>query len=47
MAESDECPALDFGSGHDPKALSLSPVSGLVLGMEPTRDSFSLSLCPA
>ena len=32
MAESVERPTLDFGSGHDPGVVGLSPESGFVLG---------------
>ena len=35
MAQSVECPTLDFGSGHDPRVVELSPVLGSVLNMEP------------
>ena len=30
-----ELPTLDFSSGHDPRVVGSSPVSGSVLGMEP------------
>ena len=35
LAQSVECPTLDFGSGHDPRVVELSPVLGSVLNMEP------------
>ena len=41
MAQSVECPILDFGSGHDPLVRGSSPVSGSVLSMEPAWDSLS------
>ena len=28
-------PALDFSSGHDPRVMGLSPMSGSALSMEP------------
>ena len=31
MAQSVECPALDFGSGHDPRVMGSSPESGSAL----------------
>ena len=31
-----ECPTLEFGSGHDPRVMGLSPASGSVLSLEPT-----------
>ena len=38
-------PTLDFGSGSDPRVVSLSTVSSSTLGMEPTEIlSLSLSL---
>ena len=45
MAQSVECPTLDFGSGHDPRVVGSSPTSGSVLSVEPTLDS--VSLCPS
>ena len=38
-----ECPTLDFGSGHDPKVVGLSPAWGSMLGVEPAQDSLSSS----
>ena len=35
---------LDFHSGHDPRDMGLSPVSGSMLSMEPAWDPLSLSL---
>ena len=40
---------LEFSSGHDPRVMGLSPMSGSALNVEPARDSlsFSLFLSPA
>ena len=46
VAQSVECLTLDFGSGHDPRVLGSSPVSGSLLGAEPTWDSSSPSVPP-
>ena len=35
VAQSVKGPALDFGTGHDPKFMGLSPASGSTLSMEP------------
>ena len=35
MAQSIKHPTLDFGSGHDPRDVRSSPMSGSVLGIEP------------
>jgi len=35
---------LDFGSSHDLGVVSLSPMSGSVLGVEPSWDFLSISL---
>ena len=35
MAQSVECPTLDFGSGHDPRVVESSPGLGSTLSMEP------------
>ena len=45
VAHSAECPSLDFGSGHDPRVMGLSPMLGSVLSMKPAWDSLS-SLTP-
>ena len=45
VAQSVDCPTLDFGSGHDPRVMGSSPTWGSVLSMEPVCDSISLSLC--
>ena len=47
MAQSVEHPTLDFGSGHDPRIVGLSPTSGSVLTVWSLLGilSFSLSLC--
>ena len=37
---------LDFGLGHDPRVMGLSPVSGSELSMEPAKDSLFLSSVP-
>ena len=37
---------LDFSSGHDPRVLGSSSMSGSVLSIEPAWDSLSVSLCP-
>ena len=34
MAQSVECPTLDFGSSHDLRVMGLSPASGFVLSGE-------------
>ena len=44
MAQLVECLTFDFGSGHDPRVVGLSPVSGSVLSVEPGWDSLSLSV---
>ena len=44
MAQSVERLTLDFSSGHDPRVLGSSPMSGSVLSVEPTWDSLSLFL---
>ena len=49
MAQSVICPTLNFGSGLDLMVMKSSPtsgsvVSGSVLGIEPTQDTFSLPL---
>ena len=41
MAQSVECPSLDVGSGHDPRVVGSSPMSGSALSTEPARDSLS------
>ena len=43
-AQSVECLTLDFGSGHGPRVVGLSPMSGSMLSMQPAWDSLSLSL---
>ena len=35
MAQSVECPNLDFNLGHDPGVVGLRPVLGSVLSVEP------------
>ena len=35
LAQSAEHPTPDFTTGHDPRAVRSSPVSGCVLGLEP------------
>ena len=47
VAQSLKCPALDFGSGHDLTVVSLSPMSGSVLGVDLAWDSLSLSAPPS
>ena len=42
MAQSTECPTLDFCSGQDPRVMGLSPTQGSANG---ACLSFSLSLC--
>ena len=44
VAQSVEHLTLDLGSGHGPRIVESSPVSGSILGMEPAWNSFSLSL---
>ena len=44
MAQSVECPTLDFGSGHGLTVVRLSSMSGSMLSVEPAWDSFSPSL---
>ena len=39
-------PSLDFGSGHDPRVVRLSPMLGSVLGVESAWDSLSPSAPP-
>ena len=34
VAQSVECPTLDFGSGRDLRVVGLSPASGSILSME-------------
>ena len=34
MAQSVECPTLDFGSGHVPRVVGLSPASGSAPSLE-------------
>ena len=36
VAQSVECPTLNFGSGHDPRVVGSSPPEGSMLTMEPT-----------
>ena len=43
MAQSFECPTLDFDSGHDPKVMGSSPTLVSLLSVEPAWDSVSLS----
>ena len=46
MAQSDEHPTLDFGSGGDPMVCEFEPHVGLCAdSTEPAWDSLSLSLC--
>ena len=35
VAQSVESPTLEFGSGHDPRVVGLSPTSGSALSIEP------------
>ena len=44
VVQSLERQTVDFGSGHDPRVMRSSPVSGSTLKMEPDWDSLSLSL---
>ena len=44
MAQSGECPTLDFSSGRDPRAVGSSLALGSALNIEPAWDSLSLSL---
>ena len=44
MAQLVERPTLDFSSGHDPRVVGSSPTLDSTLSMEPSWDSFSLSL---
>ena len=45
VAQSVECPTLDFGSGHDLAVREFEPLIGLHAGgVEPAWDSLSLSL---
>ena len=44
MAQLVEFLTLDFGSGHDPRAVGSSPMSGSALSREPAEDSLSPSL---
>ena len=44
VVQSLERQTVDFGSGHDPRVMRSSPVSGSTLKMEPAWDSLSLSL---
>ena len=44
VAQSVEHLTLDFGSGHDPRVMGLSPMLGLTVIMEPAWDSLFLSL---
>ena len=44
VAQSIECPTLDFGSGYDLMVVGSSPALGSVLGMEPAWDYLSPSL---
>ena len=44
VAQSVKCPALDFGSGHDPTVGEIEPCIGLCAdSAEPAWDSLSLS----
>ena len=43
VARSIEHQTLDFSSGHDPRVMESSPVSGSLLSMEPAWDSLSPS----
>ena len=43
VAQLAEHPTLDFASGHDPRVVGSSPVSGSVLSVEPAWDSLFLS----
>ena len=47
VAQSAEHLTLDFCSGHDPRIVGLSPVSGSRLGVERVQDFRSLFLCPS
>ena len=44
VAQSVDCPTLDFGSGHDPRVVGSSPKLGSGLSVEPAWDSLSLLL---
>ena len=46
VAQSVECPTLDFSSAHGFMVMGWSPMSGFVLNMEPAWDSVSLSAPP-
>ena len=46
VAQSVEHLTFGFGSGHDPRVVGLSPMSGYMLSTEPAWDSLFLSLCP-
>ena len=35
VAQSFECPTLDFSSGHDPRVMESNPTSGSMLSVEP------------
>ena len=41
MAQLVEHLTLDFGSGHDPRVMGSSPMSGSMLSVEPAWDSLS------
>ena len=43
MTQSDECPTLDSGSGHDPRGMGLSPASGSVVSVDTAWESLSSS----
>ena len=44
VAQSVGQPTLDFGSGHDPRVMGSSPMSGSTLSMEPKILSLPLPL---
>ena len=44
VAQSFDCPTLDFNSGHDLMVMRSSPVSDSMLSIESAGDSLSLSL---
>ena len=45
VAQSVECPTLDFGSDHDLRVVRLTPLSGSALDTESAWNSLSLCLC--
>ena len=47
MAQSVECQAPDFGPGHDPRVMGLSPASGSALRAWSLLGILSPSLCPS